>query len=296
MSAKGRPIVLATDFSEPARNALDHAVVVAREAGAEIHALHVNTVPAVFAGEEELPGRQEFAEALARAAEKSLKELSWPADIRVQNVVREEFSPAHGILGYAEEVQAAMIVLGTHGRTGLSMLMGSVASQVTRGAHIPVLVTGDEEGHRVHPEGIRRVLTATDLSEESVPGLRHAARFAREHDAPLLVVHVMEPQYRPPYASAALQGTADLELAQQALAEFLDALGLPSEGVQQEVDTGQPDEVIVTVAKRETTDLIIVSPHTRSAITRFFMGSTTDRVLRTAPCPVLVYREPSDTP
>lgn len=294
MNAKGQPIVLATDFSEPARNALDHAAVLAREAGADIHALHVNLVPAALAGEEDLPGQQEFAEALGKAAGKSLDELPWPDDIRVQNIVRDDFSPAHGILSYAEEVDAAMIVLGTHGRTGLSALMGSVASQVTRGAYIPVLVTGDEEGHRAHPEGIRQVLTATDLSEESVPGVRHAARFAREHGARLLVVHALEPQYRPPYASAVTQSTTDLELAQNALAEFLDAIGLPLEDVQQEVDIGPPDEVIATVAKRETTDLIVISPHTRSAITRFFLGSTSDRVLRTAPCPVLIYREPSD--
>lgn len=71
---------------------------------------------------------------------------------------------------------------------------------------------------------------------------------------------------------------------------FLDALELPGDA-QQEVEIGPPEEIIVSVAERETADLIVVSPHTRSAIARFFMGSTTDRILRNAPCPVLVYRE-----
>jgi nucleotide-binding universal stress UspA family protein len=116
-------ILVATDFSESAVTALHTAVRYARPFGARIHLLHVWA-----------PGEVEVTKLLADAAAQA------GSDVPVA-VAATGGDPAHEVLRYAARHQIALIVVGTHGRTGVSrVLLGSVAERVTRGATCPVLV------------------------------------------------------------------------------------------------------------------------------------------------------------
>jgi universal stress protein A len=116
-------ILVATDFSESAVTALRAAVRYARPFGARIHLLHV------FA-----PGEVEVTKLLADAAAQA------GSDVPV-TVAATGGDPAHEVLRYATRHRIDLIVVGTHGRTGVSrVLLGSVAERVTRGAACPVLV------------------------------------------------------------------------------------------------------------------------------------------------------------
>ncbi len=134
-----RNILCATDLSGPAERALELAAALARDRGARLLVLHV-AVPPPFVRPGELskvlqqPGgyRQELQDRLRHFRPAGLEGR---IDYRI-----EEGTPADEILRLAEEIPCDLVVLGTHGRTGLGrLLLGSVAEQVLRRASCPVL-------------------------------------------------------------------------------------------------------------------------------------------------------------
>ena len=126
-----------TDFSERSRNALPLACALARDYGARLVFLHVALPPTLVYGEGALPLDPEI---LFREAKERLDRLEVPqANVRAERRF-EEGDPVTEILRVAREINADLIVLGTHGRTGLArLLMGSVAEQIVRKAACPVL-------------------------------------------------------------------------------------------------------------------------------------------------------------
>jgi universal stress protein A len=134
MNAK---ILYPTDFSTSGRTALEMATSLAKERGATLLIVHVEEPPMAYGGGElyygiDEPSREEL--------ERMLHEVK-PIDARVPCEHRlVTGSPARAIVEMAEEENAAMIVMATHGRTGLTrLLMGSVAEEVVRKATCPVL-------------------------------------------------------------------------------------------------------------------------------------------------------------
>ena len=145
-------ILFATDFSEPAAHAQQYAGELAERLGAELHILHVVVPVAVPALGAPSVGYIEDTEILAQLqenAERDLKTLfdeKWQSAHRVVTAVSLG-TPVFEILRYAKEQGVGLIVLGTLGRTGLThLLLGSVAENVVRKAHCPVLTV-----HRAPP-------------------------------------------------------------------------------------------------------------------------------------------------
>jgi len=126
-----------TDFSERSQNALRLACALARDYCARLVVLHAAMPPTVVYGEGALPLDPEIA---YREAHEELNRLAIPNnDVRAERRF-EEGDPAGTILRVARELPADLIVMGTHGRTGLArLLMGSVAERVMRKASCPVL-------------------------------------------------------------------------------------------------------------------------------------------------------------
>lgn len=134
---KLKNVVCAHDFSEQSERALKLAASLARESGAVLHIIHCHEEP--FAYDPQLV--ESVVPPDLEEARKHLEEVSLP-DTSL-TIVREFITgvPADSILDYADKVKADMIVMGTHGRTGLArLLMGSVAEVVLRSARCPVLV------------------------------------------------------------------------------------------------------------------------------------------------------------
>jgi len=131
-------IVVAIDFSEMSRFALDYATTHAKKTGARVLIVHVLAVPSGEQGEGMLHSGVD--QETPQTAERRLKAIkSTEEDVQFEHrLVRGE--PAKEILRVAQEENAEFIVLGTHGRTGLMrVLMGSVAEQVVRDATCPVM-------------------------------------------------------------------------------------------------------------------------------------------------------------
>ena len=126
-----------TDFSEHSKYAFWLACALARDYGARLVIVHVVAAPAIVYGEGVVPPN---AEELRAAAREQLDGLRVPqGNVRAERRLQEG-DAVTAILGVAQELHADLIVMGTHGRTGLGrLLMGSVAEQVVRKASCPVL-------------------------------------------------------------------------------------------------------------------------------------------------------------
>lgn len=132
---------------------------------------------------------------------------------------------------------------------------------------------------------IKTVLAPTDFSDLSLKGVRYACRLAKDVGAELIVFNVAVVD------ESNMADKRELAAHQIRLDEFVtDKLGDTAEGlkVRQTVVAGQPYGAIVDCAANERIDLIVMSSHGRSGLSRMLIGSVTDKILRGAPCPVLV--------
>lgn len=143
---------------------------------------------------------------------------------------------------------------------------------------------------------IKKILAPSDLSDMSETGVRYAFELARRLDAQVVVYYAVcldeFVRYEVTHVRPLLMDVL-LEQHRLQLARFLDrrfADILPLVEVKQVVELGNPDENIVTKAKEEGMDLIVISTHGRTGLSHMFMGSVTENVIRHAPCPVLSIR------
>lgn len=131
-------ILMPTDFGEPAARAQQYAVDMAQQVGARLTLLHVHGVPTAFHADREKWPLAELGQAAQAALERAVGEIR-----RVHTATEgriEVGDPRERILAFAEQAGADLIVIGTHGRTGLShLILGSVAERVVRTSRVPVL-------------------------------------------------------------------------------------------------------------------------------------------------------------
>jgi len=132
---------------------------------------------------------------------------------------------------------------------------------------------------------LKKILAPTDFSDLSAHGVRYACRLARDMGAELIIFNVLV------LDESNRVDKRELEQHKKRLGEFVTekiadgAVGLK---MLQMVDAGQPFGAIVDCAGKEAVDLIVMSSHGRTGLSRMLIGSVTDKILRGAPCPVLV--------
>lgn len=138
----------------------------------------------------------------------------------------------------------------------------------------------------------RTILIPTDFSHASDAALPHAEALARQHGARLLIVHVEEPPLA--YGGGELYyGLPEPDTAR--LQAMLEAVRPSDPGVefQHRLAIGAPAAEICRIAADERAEMIVLGTHGRTGVFRLLMGSVAESVLRHAPCPVLVFREPT---
>lgn len=141
---------------------------------------------------------------------------------------------------------------------------------------------------------LKRILVPVDFSEPSSRALRSAARFAQHFGGELTLLHIVQkssvapfPEV-PPYLDYVEE---DFENAERALQTLAAQQTLKSSAVHTVVRTGLAAHEIVEAARDLDSDLIVIATHGYTGWKHFCIGSTTERVVRTAPCPVFVVRE-----
>jgi len=143
---------------------------------------------------------------------------------------------------------------------------------------------------------IRNILAPIDFSDYSKNALKYATQFAKEFNAKLYLIYVVEPMIYPadfsmgqiaiPSTDVDLHARAEEELNN--LAKTIDS----SLKVETTIRTGKPFVEIIEEAKEKDIDLIIIASHGHTGVEHLLFGSTAEKVVRKAPCPVLTLREP----
>ncbi|HYG36518.1 MAG TPA: universal stress protein [Clostridia bacterium] len=138
------------------------------------------------------------------------------------------------------------------------------------------------------PFSLKRILVPVDFSECSKKALAYAVPFARQFKAELVLINVLSPY--PVTPEMAPIGVEDFEGAAIEMEKVRELVG---EGVAVKtlLRKGSPHLEIFEAAKELEADLIILATHGRTGLAHLLLGSTTEKVVRQAPCPVLVVRE-----
>lgn len=276
-------IMVPVDFSETSKRAVNYGLSLALEFEAQLILAHI--VPYDPAAYEKAK-----ADLLGLIPPDCRDRINF--DIIVQGgEVRSE------LLGIVEDKEIDLIVMGTRGRSYLErMLLGSVTDRLLRKVHVPILTVShldpEKEIHIPGPLPLRRILYATDLADGSEEGLEFSVRFARGLDATLTVAHVVQ------FADTAFRGieTAAVlpDYANEVRLRAEDRLGrmvtLVSDGrvpISTALAEGVPYETINRLAEQYNSDLIIINVRNKGLLERAVLGTTAERVIRTATAPVL---------
>lgn len=275
------------DGSDVSREALAYAAGLARWRNARVHALRVVDfrIPPMAAIPEGFAMPQDLRAIAAADIARLVTDLG--AGELVEPCVTEG-DVVGGILEQAAQLHVDLIVIGTHGRGGVErFLLGSVASKVLRKSDRPVIAVPPGAGADSVPP--RSVVCATDLSEPGNRAVAAAASLASAAGAPLTVVHTIEWPFgveSGPDPLTTLRQNLEAEAREQIAAL------LPAEqpGAEIVVTTGRPQADIISRARASRADLLVLGASGRGAVGAGLLGSTADRVIRSAECPVLIVR------
>jgi nucleotide-binding universal stress UspA family protein len=197
--------------------------------------------------------------------------------------------PARATVSLAAELGCETIVLGTHGRSGLPrVVLGSVAERVVRTARCRVIVVPPrEDGVRPYADRpLRRVVCAIDFSAGSEAALAEAVAVAERSEATVTLLHA--------YALSALAdpGSALAKGFERQLARDLEdaARRHAARGARLEtaLRPGVAWSVVAETARELDADLVVVGTEGRTGMSRFLLGSTAEKIVRSSSVPVMV--------
>jgi nucleotide-binding universal stress UspA family protein len=282
-------ILFATDFSPAAEAALPYAVGLAKQYGGKVHALHVR-FPATYpiVGPEAMPQVIEAAEEQAKFEAQQLHDMFAGVPHEVTVAEGDLWPTLNEIV---ERQKTDLIVMGTHGRKGVSRaLLGSAAEEVFRKAACPVLTVGPHISPNTERRlSMKEILFATDFSAESLAALPFAVSLAQEHQSNLTLLNVT--------GKAAVGELVHPEQYAESTLRRLQGL-IPAEAKlwcepKFRVERGAEAEKIMEVAIALGADLIVLGvrgPQGGLGATTHLLRSIAHEVVANAQCPVLTVR------
>jgi nucleotide-binding universal stress UspA family protein len=289
-----RTILCPVDFSDASRDALHWAVALA--ARYQSHLIVLTAVEPLLANAAQVRFKQD----LRTDTEPVLKDfvISVLPSLHLRYVLDVQVGHASDvILDAATRHPADLIVMGTHGIGGFQkLLLGSTTERVLRRTPVPILAVPQAEDQSGGAPGVSRaasrittVLAATDFSEPSDNAVRWAADVAREHDALLLVVHVVAPTRVPVEWAGYVDGVdEERQAAARRQLQERSASNETALRVEHVVLLGPPIESIATTAKARNASLLVMGLTGTERILAPRPGSTAYGVLSSANIPVLV--------
>lgn len=291
-------VLFATDFSAVAHAALPYALALTRHFEGTLHAVHViQEMDILIHSQTNAPTFESAFDAESRAALERMQDfISGSGDSAEQAYV------CHGkisdvITDIICRQHIDLLVLGTHGRTGIGKLViGSVAEELLRQVPCPVLTIGPKVRRRVIEEfdpatkdirpvdlDLKQIICAVDFTSECTVAVPFAISMAEEFQSRLGLLHVID-EHVPVPSSLALQRLEDLVPEEVALWCTPEAI----------VKFGTPAEKILEVASQRDADLIVLGAKAAKAHltgASHFLWSTAHAVIANASCPVLTVRK-----
>jgi nucleotide-binding universal stress UspA family protein len=289
-------IVVGVDFSPESEVAVTHATRLAKQESARLILAHVLPLPTEVVEDSTYDPifRAQIASADLGAIHRTqsaelLQDLASSCEqvgLEVESVLVDD-NPSDGLARIADEMGADLLVVGTHGRTGLKrFLLGSVAERAVRLAQVNALVARGAVGEH----GYQRVLVASDFSASARAALDMALAVSPER-ARIEVVHC----WQAPVAPTGVPVDPRREELERAVAESGERLlaGRPElrKRVRFVALESSPAEGLRRRAEEEGCDLIVTGSHGRRGVRRWLLGSVTETIIRHAPCSVLVVHD-----
>jgi len=270
-------ILYLTDFSTSSAVALPFAIAIAHSHGAGVHALHVLTPPIPEACRDAIRADEELANA------EMLKVDAQLTGVEHDTAVMRSADLWSALEPFVKGNKVDLIVLGTHGRTGLQkLLLGSFAEEIFRRSSVPVLTVGPSVRKSAHASShFRSVLFATDFSAPSSAAAPLAISLAEENGADLVLLNVMP--------------ESDTRDRAVVLAHLFDLV--PNDARLQcqpfaVVHYGNAADRILQTAVERSTDLIVLGVRRADhiGVATHLERATAHKVVAQAQCPVLTVR------
>jgi nucleotide-binding universal stress UspA family protein len=277
-----KKIMVPVDFSEASKKAVNYGLSLASEFKARLVLTHIAP----------------FETAMYDKAKTQLLQLI-PADYRDRidfEIVVKAGDIRQELLAIVEESEIDLVVMGSRGRSYFErMLLGSVTERLLRKLHVPILTVShldpEKELHQPGVVPLERIVYATDLAEGSEVGLEFSIRLARGLNAHLTVVHVvqsydvighgLETAFAPDYNAEARAG------ASERLSKVVSLVSDGSVPITTVLADGVTYEAINRTAAEKNADLIVINLQGKGLLDRALLGTTAERVIRTASIPVL---------
>jgi nucleotide-binding universal stress UspA family protein len=289
-------ILCATDFSDFSNYTIPYGVALAKEFEAKLYICHVIDLSSIaIYGEFQLNPVDQQNRIKKQAAEQlneiiGKQAVQWEPLITVGHVADE-------VSRIVEEKEIDLVIAATRGRAGIKrLILGSVTERLMRVLTCPLLVVHSPEHKFVDPINqkitLKKILVGCDFSPDSDLAFQHALSLAQEFEADLHLAHVIEPS-----ASSVLL-KPDKVLSEEIERKLHNRLKEKLMGMVPEdarnwcspetlILNGQPYEELGKYAESNEMDMIVLGVRGHGLVKTLFLGSTTDRVARQAPCPVL---------
>lgn len=296
MRVELKNILCATDFSEHSNQTVECGIVLAKEFDARLFVCHVvDLTPNAFYGEAPISLIEHQQRIIDNARERIAAFIGsigveWEPLVTIGRASDE-------IARMAVEKKADLVISATRGRTGLKRLvLGSVTGRLMRTLSCPLLIVRDPDQNlaaSIKEKGwFRRILVGCDFSKDSILAFNYALSLAQEFLSELHLVHVVEPSVynnwlkTPPAIDQEFQKDLNDRLAEKLIDN------VPEEALnwctpKTVVLEGEPHDEITRYAEEKDIDLIVLGIRGQGLVESLLVGSTTDRVARRAPCPVL---------
>jgi len=297
---KIKKIIWATDGSKESERALDYAKYIAGKSGAEIVGVHVVPMPIQSLFNNLSDSKAEIRKWRLRiennAAKKfdEVKEELQKTGIKFDGVILKGV-PSDRIKEFAKRRKADLIVMGKHGHGFFeSMIAGSETVRVLKSSHVPVLAVKSTNNKK-----FKNILVPIDMSEQSDFALTYALEIAQIVGAKITVIFVLRlDMYAQDIPASALEIAIEQsekllnKRAAQIKQKFERRKGA-SKNIKMNTKMihGMSEAVTISqYAAKNNTDLIVIHTHGRTGISRFLLGSVTERVISSAQCSVIAMR------
>ncbi len=270
-------ILVPTDFSSHAENALKTAAQIAKKTNSEIHLLHIietpNQMNDALTASADIPEVMLYIKKATETLD-SIREQGFLENITVTESIRFE-RVFKGIISYTNENETDLIVMGSHGISGIEeILLGSNTERIVRLANVPVLVIKKDNPY-FNPS---KIVFASDFSDEIKEPFKKLLKFAKIYNSKISMLTICTPNSFKPTS-----------VTNKIMQEFTNDLNIENLSFHIYNDTNI-EKGIINFSNEINADLISICTHGRTGLSHFFTGSISEDLANHAARPLLVYK------
>ncbi len=291
-------ILFPTDFSECADEAYEYALLIANMYNAELHILYAHKIFCNSFGQEFIiPQSPQITNSHPEEIDKEMEKYVPKYGIEDNKIIKSfdtGIAIAPTIVEYIETNKIDLVIMGTHGHRGFRhMLLGSITEEVLKISPCPVITIRKDDSIKPVP---KHILVPIDYSDHSLLAFSEGYNIAQKFGADVTLLHVIEDPIPSAYYLAANELTIDhlykktAKNAKEKLSKICKEAGI-IQNCNIKVIKGHVASSITKYASDNKMDLVIMGSHGYTGLTHFLLGSTAEKVLRSAHCPVMIVKQ-----